>query len=93
METFQYWIINDDPSFILGDVPYVQNDDIKKVFCPSCDLLIKGHEFFLLQNFCNEKKEIKKKKVKKIISICNLNNNNMLIDVYNVWAFKIYIAV
>lgn len=93
METFQYWIINDDPSFILGDVPYVQNYDIKKVFCPSCDLLIKGHEFFFYYKTFVTKKKIKKKKVKKITSICNLNNNNMLIDVYNVWAFKIYIAV
>lgn len=53
MKTLQYWIINDRPSFTLGDISYVQNGDIKKVFCPSCDLLIKGHEFFLTpQNFC-----------------------------------------
>lgn len=28
------------------EIVYVQNNDIKKVFCPSCDLLIIGHDLF-----------------------------------------------
>lgn len=48
VKTLQYQIINDHPSFVFCRNVYsnVQNDNIKKVFCPSCDILIKGHMIF-----------------------------------------------
>lgn len=57
IKTLQYKIINGNPSYVFRENVYsnVQNDNIKKVFCPSCDILIKGHMIFLTPlNFCYE---------------------------------------
>lgn len=72
MKTLQYKIINGHPSFVFCGNVYsnVQNDNIKKVFCPPCDILIKGHMIFF-----NSAKLLLRTKREKMTTILNLNNN------------------
>lgn len=88
VKTLQYQIINGHPSFVFCRNVYsnVQNDNIKKVFCPSCDILIKGHMIFF-----NPTKLLLRTKREKMTTILNLNNN-MLREVFsksNIFKFSL----